>query len=107
MMALTTTGASASRSASANTTCADLPPSSSVTPIWFCAAAAWIAVPVWGLPVKEMKSMPGWGGRGRPAGAAKAGDDVKRALGEADLEREARDFENAQRSILGRLDDAG
>jgi hypothetical protein len=38
-MALTTTGSAASRSASANRICGDLPPSSSVTGTWFTAAA--------------------------------------------------------------------
>jgi hypothetical protein len=39
-IAATTTGAAASMSASANRTWGDLPPSSRVQPIWFCAAAA-------------------------------------------------------------------
>jgi hypothetical protein len=44
----------ASRSASAKTSCGDLPPSSSVTGTTFCAAAACTRRPVATEPVKEM-----------------------------------------------------
>jgi hypothetical protein len=52
MMPLTSTGSAASRSASSNTICGDLPPSSMVTPRLLTAAACWIAVPVKVEPVK-------------------------------------------------------
>ena len=35
--------------------------------MWFFAAAAWISVPTSGLPVNEMKSMPGWLASAAPA----------------------------------------
>ena len=52
--------AARSRSASANTILADLPPSSSVTGTTWSAAAFMIAIPVGTEPVKVMWSMPGW-----------------------------------------------
>ena len=64
---LTRNGSAASRSASANTTCGDLPPSSSVTGTAFSAAAAWTIAPVAAEPVKERWLMPGC-----PASAAPA-----------------------------------
>ena len=54
MPAFTRNGSAASRSASANTICGLLPPSSSVTGMAFCAAAVWIKVPTATEPVKEM-----------------------------------------------------
>ena len=59
-MALTRKGRAASTSASSNTICGPLPPSSSVTGQWRSAAACWISVPTRGLPVKLMWSTPGW-----------------------------------------------
>ena len=54
MPALTRKGSAWSRSASAKTICALLPPSSSVTGTAFFAAAAWISVPTAAEPVNEM-----------------------------------------------------
>ncbi len=66
-MALTITGAAASRSASSKTICGDLPPSSSVQGMWFRAAAIWTCSPTSGEPVKLMKSTPGCSESARPA----------------------------------------
>ncbi|MET3916157.1 hypothetical protein ABID97_002939 [Variovorax sp. OAS795] len=59
-MALMITGTAASRSASAKMICGLLPPSSSVTGQCRSAATCWISVPILGLPVKLMWSMPSW-----------------------------------------------
>ncbi|KAG0730738.1 hypothetical protein G6F22_022106 [Rhizopus arrhizus] len=67
MMAASSTGMAASRSASSNTTCGDLPPSSSVTGTWFSAAACATILPVCGEPVNEMWSMPGCAVNAAPA----------------------------------------
>ena len=72
-MVLAMTGTAVSRSASPKITCGDLPPSSSVQPMWFRAAAVWMSVLTSGLPVKEMKSMPGWEERAAPASSPKPG----------------------------------
>ncbi|MNT98580.1 hypothetical protein D3C72_2411940 [compost metagenome] len=67
MMALSSTGSAASRSASANTICGDLPPSSSVTGQWRSAAAKPTLRPVMVEPVNEMWSMPGCAHSAAPA----------------------------------------
>src|SRR5215212_7581017 len=107
MMARTSTGAASARSASAKTSCGDLPPSSSVQPMWFLAAAAWISVPTSGLPVNETEIDAGVA---RERGArllAQPRDDVQRALRKADLERELGDADEREPGVLGGLDDAG
>ncbi len=52
--------AAACRSASGNTTCGDLPPSSSVTGLRFSAAATATLRPVAVEPVNATLSTPGW-----------------------------------------------
>ncbi len=58
--------AAASRSASGNTTCADLPPSSRVTRVRFSAAALAMSLPTMVEPVKAILLMPGWADRDWP-----------------------------------------
>ncbi len=95
--------AAASMSASAKTTFADLPPSSSVTRLIVPGGAL-------GDPPADL-GRAGEGDLGDvgvldeplPALAAGAGDDVEDALGEADLDRDPLELERAQRRQLGRL----
>jgi len=56
----TTPLAAASRSASGNTTWADLPPSSRVTRVRLSAAARAMSLPTCVEPVNAILSMPGW-----------------------------------------------
>ena len=58
--------AAASRSASGNTTCADLPPSSSVTRARWLVAPAATSTPVFVEPVNATLSTPGWRTSARP-----------------------------------------
>ena len=68
-IALTSAGSAASTSASANTICGDLPPSSSVTGQCRFDAAAPTHAPVAGEPVNEMCWMPGCSTSAAPASA--------------------------------------
>ncbi len=56
----------ASRSASPNTTCADLPPSSSSTPVMLVAAALATSAPTAVEPVNAILSTPGWAASALP-----------------------------------------
>ena len=56
----------ASRSASSKTRCADLPPSSSRTPVMFCAAAAATCAPTAVEPVNAILSTSGWAASALP-----------------------------------------
>src|SRR4051794_23612587 len=112
--------AASSRSASANTMLADLPPSSSVTRLIVCAAAAddggRVLPPGLGRPAFDRRR----GGRGDrppalgragerdlrhvgvldeplPAHAPRTGDDVDDAFGQAGLERDVSEPERSQR----------
>ncbi len=71
--ALTRNGSAASRSASANTICGLLPPSSSVTGTAFFAAAAWISAPVVTEPVNEMCCTPRCADSAAPASSPSPG----------------------------------
>jgi hypothetical protein len=62
-------GTAAARSASANTTCGDLPPSSRCSGVRFAAQAAITDAPVAGEPVKLIRRMPGCAGIAAPASA--------------------------------------
>jgi hypothetical protein len=70
---LTTTGSAVSRSASANSTFGDFPPSSSVTGTWLSAAARLTSVPTSGDPVNARWSMPGWAASAAPASSPSPG----------------------------------
>ena len=54
-----------------------------------------------------MKSTSGWLGQRRARLGAEAGDDIQRAVGEADIAREFGEADEAEAGVLGRLDDAG
>ena len=89
-MPATTPLAAASRSASANTMCGDLPPSSKDTRARCAAAPLITAVPVAVEPVKATLSTPGMRDQRRAGVLAEAGDDVEDAGREAGLLDEAR-----------------
>ena len=61
----------ASRSASANTTCADLPPSSSTVPVMLAAAALATSAPTRVEPVNAILSTPGCAARALPTAGPK------------------------------------
>ena len=103
----TTPLAAASRSASANTTCGDLPPSSRLTRARCPAAARMTAVPVAVEPVKATLSTPGCSASGAPASGPKPGEHVEDAGREAGLLEEPRELERRGRRLLGRLGDDG
>ena len=87
-IALTSAGSAASRSASANTICGDLPPSSSVTGQWRAAAAAATArARRRRAGEREVRDARMRGQRGARF-AAEAGDDVERAVRQAGVARE-------------------
>src|SRR5574340_822552 len=73
MPALTRNGSAASRSASANTICGLLPPSSSVTGMVFFAAAAWISRPTATDPVNDRCRTPGCDDSAAPASSPRPG----------------------------------
>ena len=103
-MALTSTGSAASRSASAKTICGPLPPSSSVT--GQCRSARRPRRPTRrsrGDPVNETMLDAGMRGERRARLAAEAGDDVERAVGQADLRGELGDAQQRQAGVLRRL----
>jgi hypothetical protein len=72
VIALHTLAAAASRSASANTSCGDLPPSSSTTGTWWIAATSCTSRPTSGEPVNERKLMPGCLDSGAPASSPRS-----------------------------------
>ena len=63
--------AAAARSASANTTCADLPPSSSTVPVMLAAAALATSAPTLVDPVNAILSIPGCPARAWPTAGPK------------------------------------
>ena len=67
VMPRTIAGTALSRSASANTTCGDLPPSSRCSGVRFFAQAAMTAAPVCGEPVKLSRRMRGFSASAAPA----------------------------------------
>ena len=105
-LANTASGAAAaarSRSASAKTTFADLPPSSSVTRLIVPAAPAAMPRPTSVEPVNAIFATSGMLDQALPAHAAGPGDHVQHALGQARLERDPLQLERGQRRQLGRL----
>ena len=96
--------AAASRSASAKTTFADLPPSSSVTRLIVAAAPAAIERPTSVEPVNAILRDVGVLDQALPARAPGPDDDVDDALGQARLERELGEAQRGQRRQLGRLE---
>ena len=81
MPALTRNGSARSRSASANTSCGDLPPSSSVTGTTFLAAARWISWPTATEPVNEMWWTPGCAVSAAPASSPRPGTTLSAPAG--------------------------
>ena len=67
VMPATIAGMAASRSASAKTTCGDLPPSSRCSGVRFFAQAAMMLSPVSGEPVKLIRRIRGCAGTAAPA----------------------------------------
>ena len=106
-IALTTEASAASKSASANTICGDLPPSSSVQPMWLRAAAVCTAVPTSGLPVNEMKSTPGWAASAAPASSPRPGTTLSAPSGKPRLRREFGEPQRREAGVFGRLHHAG
>ena len=107
MPALTRNGSARSRSASANTSCGDLPPSSSVTGATWRAAAAWTSAPTATEPVKEMMPDAWMGGERRARLLAEAGHDIERAGRKTRLPREVGERERGEAGFLRRLQHAG
>ena len=94
-----------SSAASSNTMLADLPPSSSVSPVPVPASARWISLPTAVEPVKAILSSAGADELG--ARAPVAGDDVDDAGGEVGLLADLGQQQRGQRRRLGRLQDRG
>ena len=101
-IAFATPGIAVSRSASANTTFGDLPPSSSVTRLRFSAVALTISFPISVEPVNATLSIPGMGRHRRACGFAEPGDDVDHAVGSP-----ASCISSASRSALSGVCSAG
>jgi hypothetical protein len=74
-------------SASANTIWGDLPPSSSVTPAWWSAAAFWMSAPTSGEPVSDEIDVAVTGELGAGFGAD-AAHHIENALRDARLDRQ-------------------
>ena len=96
--------AAASRSASAKTMLADLPPSSSVTRLIVAAAPAAIERPTSVEPVKAILATSGCSTRRCPQVRPGSDDDVDDALRHAGLERDLGEPQRRQRRQLGRLE---
>ena len=96
--------AAASRSASANTTCADLPPSSSVTRARWLVAPSATSMPVLVEPVNATLSTPGWRTSARPTSGPLPVIDVEHAGGDARLGHELGELERGHRRVVARLD---
>ncbi len=107
MPALTRNGSARSRSASANTTCGDLPPSSSVTGATWRAAAACTSAPDRNRPGEGEMPDAGMGGERRAGLFAEARHDVERAVRKARLAREIGERKRGQAGFLRRLQHAG
>ena len=99
--------AARSRSASAKTTFADLPPSSSVTRLIVPAAPRITCCPTSVEPVKPIFATSGMLDQPLPDDRALADDDVDDALGDARLERELAEPQRRERRQLGRLEHDG
>ena len=95
-------GAARSRSASSNTICGDLPPSSSTHFTGRRAAACCTSVPTSVEPVKVTKSMPGW-----PASAAPASSPRPVTMFSAPAGRPASVAISAKRSADRQVSSAG
>ena len=107
MPALTRKGSAASRSASANTSCGLLPPSSSVTGTAFFAAAAWISAPTATEPVNEMWRTPGCAPQRCARFLAQARHDVERPGRQAGASAMRAKASAREAGLLGRLEHAG
>src|SRR5271156_4560078 len=102
MPALTRNGRARSGSASANTSCGDLPPSSSVTGATWRAAAACTSAPTATEPVKEMCLTPGWAASAAPASSPRPGTTLSAPAGKpASRARSASASEVRQASSAG------
>jgi hypothetical protein len=91
-------------SASANTIWGDLPPSSSVTPAWWSAAAFWMSAPTSGEPVSDEIDVAVTGELGAGFGADPA-HHIENALRDAGLDRQFGEAKHRQAGVFGRLDD--
>ncbi len=96
-----------SRSASAKTTLADLPPSSSVTRLIVSAAPRITPRPTSVEPVKPIFATSGCSTSRWPTTRALADEDVDDAFGDAGLEDELGEPERGERRQLGGLEDDG
>ena len=97
--------AAASRSASGNTTWADLPPSSSVTRARWLVAPSATSMPVLRRAGERDLVDAGVAHERAPDGGAVAGDDVEDAVRDARLGDELGQLERGHRRVVARLDD--
>ena len=106
-IAAVTKGRAASASASSNTSCGDLPPSSIVTGRLNLRRRGLDRGAGGGRPGEADVVEAGMRGQGRPGLGAQAGDDVQRARRQPGLQRQPGDAQRRQAGILGRLQHAG
>ena len=103
--ALGAAAAARSRSASAKTTLADLPPSSSVTRLIVPAAPAAMPRPTSVEPVKATLATSGCSTSRCPHTEPGPGHHAQHALGQPRLQRDPLQLERRERGELGRLED--
>ena len=96
--------AAASRSASGNTTWADLPPSSRVTRVRLSAAALAISLPTCVEPVKAILSMPGWAASALPTSGPQPVTTLTTPGGKPASATSSGERERAHRGVVARLD---
>ncbi len=96
-----------SRSASANTSCGDLPPSSSVTGTTFSPRPACTSLPTPTEPVKEMWSTPGCAVSAAPASSPSPGTTLSAPVGQAGFVAISAKAMRGEAGFLGRLQHRG